>query len=198
MSAIADKSIARPEQGLRPAVPSDVPWIQARLQEAIDGSPHHGDRFKDYERQRYSKSFLGALIAIDPWHVAMAQKDGAAAGLVVTIPEFGTLWSSWIYTFPEFRRSTVGLAMMRQSIAHWDNGCFHKVACYAKPDNDAARTIFRRFGFREVALLKRHVLGEDFLLLEREFNKTTEDYDSGVNVGRLGRLRSRVEHVLRL
>jgi ribosomal protein S18 acetylase RimI-like enzyme len=183
---------------LRAATASDLCWIRQRLHEAIDSSPHYGPRFKDYEKQRYSKAFLRALLATDPWHLAVAEHKGAPAGLVVTLPDLGTLWSSWIYTFPEFRRSIVGLVMMREALAHFDNGKFHKVCCYAKPDNSAARTLFKRYGFREVALLKRHVLGEDFVLLEYDYNKITDDYDSGVSISKLERLRARVENVLRL
>jgi RimJ/RimL family protein N-acetyltransferase len=136
------------------------------------------------------------LIGVDPWHVAVAERGRQTAGFVITIPEFGTLWSSWIYVVPEFRRSTVGLSMIRESIAHWDHGRFHKASCYVKPENHTARTLFRRYGFREVALLRRHVLGEDFLLLELELNKTIAEYDSGVSIGRWDRLRLQLERAV--
>lgn len=177
---------------LRPAAPSEIAWVQQRLREAIAQSPFYGAAFKRHESDRFSRTFLRQLIATDPWHVVIAAHRGADAGLIVTIPEFGTLWSSWIYALPEFRHSTLAVAMVRESIAHWDYGRFHKAACFTKPDNVGARTLLKRFGFREVALLERHILGEDFILLERELTKITPGYDNGVNIGRLGRLRLRL------
>jgi ribosomal protein S18 acetylase RimI-like enzyme len=177
---------------LRPAAPSEIAWVQQRLHEAIAQSPFYGAAFKRHESNRFSRIFLRQLIATDPWHVVIAAHRGADAGVIVTIPEFGTLWSSWIYALPEFRHSTLAVAMVRESIAHWDHGRFHKAACFTKPDNVGARKLFKRFGFREVALLKRHILGEDFILLEREFTKLAPGYDNGVNIGRLGRLRLRL------
>lgn len=176
---------------LRPAAPSELGWVQQRLHEAITQSPFYGEAFKRHERNRFSRGFLRQLSAIDPWHVVIGRHQGADAGLVITIPELGTLWSSWIYALPEFRHSTLAFTMVRESIAHWEHGRFHKAACFTKPDNVGARKLFKRFGFREVALLECHVLGEDVLLLERELTKVTPGYDNGVNIGRLGRLRLR-------
>lgn len=185
-------SMAEAQPVLRPAAPSEIAWVQQRLHEAIAQSPFYGAAFKRHESNRFSRIFLRQLIATDPWHVVIAMHRGADAGLIVTIPEFGTLWSSWIYALPAFRHSTLAVTMVRESIAHWDHGRFHKSACFTKPDNIGARTLLKRFGFREVALLERHILGEDFILLEREFTKLTPGYDNGVNIGRLGRLRLRL------
>ena len=179
-------------QTIRAATLADIDWVHANLLQAIDDSAYYGERFKAHERVRFSKTFLVSLLVVDPWHVTIGLHRGQRAGFVITLPEFGTIWTAWVYTVPEFSKSAIGLAIMRKSIAHWDNGRFHKTATYVKPENIGGLKIFLRFGFREVALLKHQVLGEDFILLERDLTKTVEGYDSGINVGRLGRLKYRI------
>src|SRR5262249_28851729 len=147
-------------QGIRPATLADIQWVHTRLQEAIETSPFYGERFKAFEKARLSRKFLVSLISTDPWHIAISLHRGQSAGFAITLPEFGTLWSSWIYTLPEFNKTAVGLAAIRQSIAHWENGRFHKASVYVKPENAASLKIFKHFGFTEVALLKQQVLGE--------------------------------------
>jgi RimJ/RimL family protein N-acetyltransferase len=176
---------------LQPARPADVRRIRATLAEAIDSSPYYGERFKTQEKRRFDEGFLRTLIAIDPWHLALACKGEAVAGLIVTIPEFGNLWSPWIYIAPTFRAQALGLTMIRAMLRHWDHGRFHKISCYVRPENRTARTVFSRFGFAETACLMNHIFGEDFLLLERPLTKVTEGYDDGVRLSRAERLRIR-------
>jgi RimJ/RimL family protein N-acetyltransferase len=176
---------------LQPARPADVRRIRATLAEAIDSSPYYGERFKTQEKRRFDEGFLRTLIAVDPWHLALAYKGEAVAGLIVTIPEFGNLWSPWIYIAPAFRAQALGLTMIRAMLRHWDHGRFHKISCYVRPENRAARTVFSRFGFAETTCLQNHIFGEDFLLLERPLTKVTEGYDDGVRVSRAERLRIR-------
>lgn len=176
---------------LQPARPEDVRRIRATLVEPIDSSPYYGERFKRQEKSRFDERFLRTLIAVDPWHLALARKGDAVAGLIVTIPEFGNLWSPWIYIAPAFRAQALGLTMIRTMVRHWDHGRFHKISCYVRPENTTARTVFSRFGFAETACLKNHIFGADYLLLERPLTKVTDGYDDGVRIGRAERLRIR-------
>ena len=181
---------------LQPVRPADIPKVHARLVEAIDSSPYYSDRFKAYEKRRFDRLFLRTLIAVDPWHIALAWRDGEIAGLTLTIPEHGTLWAPWIYVTPKFQSKALGLTMLRTLLRHWDNGRFHKVAFYTRPDNTAASTVFRRLGFAEIVVLKQHIFGEDYVLFERPFNKVTEGYDNGVQVSRGQRLRLKLATLL--
>jgi RimJ/RimL family protein N-acetyltransferase len=176
---------------LQPARPADARRVRAVLAEAIDASPYYDARFKANEKRRLDETFLRSLIAIDPWHIALLWRDGEIAGLVLTIPEYGTLWSPWIYVAPQFRTEALGLTMIRVMLRHWDHGRFHKIACYVRPDNRVAKTVFARFGFAQVAHLKSHLFGEDYLLLERPLTKTTAGYDDGVRLSRVERWKIR-------
>jgi RimJ/RimL family protein N-acetyltransferase len=174
---------------VRPASAADLLHVRAILIEAIDTSPFYGTQFKAHEKRRLDDLFLRTLIAVDPWHVALSFSGQEIAGVILTVPEFGTLWSPWIYIAPAFRTQGLGLAMIRRMLRHWDNGRFHKIACYVRPENKAARAVFTRFGFAEIAHLRNHMFGEDYLLFERPLNKVTDGYDDGLWLDRGERWR---------
>jgi RimJ/RimL family protein N-acetyltransferase len=173
----------------KPAQATDLRQVRATLAEAIDTSPFYSKRFKAHEKRRLDEVFLRTLVAVDPWHVALACSGRDIGGVILTVPEFGTLWSPWIYIAPAFRTQALGLAMIRRMLRHWDNGRFHKIACYVRPENKAARAVFARFGFSEIAHLRNHMFGEDYLLFEKPLNKVTDGYDEGLWLGRGERWR---------
>jgi RimJ/RimL family protein N-acetyltransferase len=81
---------------------------------------------------------------------------------------------------------------MRAFDEHWDNTRFHKAYTFVRPENAVARMLLKRYGYKETALLEQHIFGQDYLLIEKPYTKVSEDYDSGVNIGRLGMLKRRL------
>jgi ribosomal protein S18 acetylase RimI-like enzyme len=174
---------------VRPARPRELDRVRELLIEAIDYSVYYSEAFKAYERKRFDAGYLRALTAADPWYVAVLDHGTHVAGVVVMVPEFGTLWSPWIYMSPKFQKRAMGIHLVRTMIRHWENGRFHKLACYVRPENETAMLMLEHFGFTKAALLKRHMFGEDYWLLERPLNKVTSEYDTGVRVSRLHLLK---------
>ena len=176
---------------LRPSRPEELAKVHSWLMEAIDTSPFYCDEFKAYERERLTPGWLVALYRMDPHHIMIMQdQSGDAVGFMISGPELGTLWLYWSYLVPAKRRSAVAMGSMRAFISHWDNGHFHKIATYTKQGNAPAATIMKRFGFDEIAVLRKHIFGEDYVLYERELNKVTPGYDHGVDFsGRLAPLK---------
>lgn len=186
--ALAPAAAAAPEV-LRPATADDLRLVHQRLMEVIEASPYYNEEFKAHEKGRLTLGYLEALLAADPWHVALMLKDGETVGFMLSGPELGTLWLYWSYLYPEHRKSGVAMAAMRTFLTHWDNSRFHKVATYTKPGNDVAAAIMKRFGWTHTATLEQHMFGEDYLLFEHKLTKTEPGYDHGINLGRMAQLR---------
>lgn len=179
---------------LTPARPDEIDLVHHRLMEAIELSPFYCDRFKAYEEGRLTKGSLRRLAAIDPEHVLVTRApDGAVSGFMISGPQLGTLWLYWSYLFPEYRRSRAALDAMSDFVKRWDNGRFHKIATYARPENETAIAIMKRYGWKQIALLENHIFGEDYLLFERPLEKTEPGYDEGLGPSFLGRMRTLVE-----
>lgn len=182
---------------VRAATPDDIAQIRAHLVEAIDTSPYYNDAFKNHEKARLGADFLLALISADPWYVPVICYKGKMAGFVLTTPEVGVLCATWIYVSPDFRQTAIAIAAIGSLIRHWDHGRFHKISCYVRPENTRAESVMMHFGFTQTALLRTHMFGEDYLLLERPLTKAADDYSPGLRLGRINLMRLRLTHALR-
>ncbi len=180
-----------PELGHHPATGAEIEIIHDALMAVIDESPHYNERFKLYEKSRMTKRFLKALQAQDPWHVMVLTVDGEPGGALISGPEFGALFRYWSWIFPSHRHTRLGLHGMRAFDAHWDGTRFHKAFTFVRPENEVALALLRRYGYAQTCILRQHIFGQDYAVLEKFYSKATEGYDSGMAMGRLGRLRER-------
>lgn len=157
--------------------------------QAIETSPFYNDTFKKFEKARLTPGYLRRLHEIDPAHVMIITDRNEPVGFVLSGPEYGALWLYWTFVLPERRRSPAGVSALRDFVAYWDNGRFHKIATYTKPGNRVAKAIMKRQGFQLVCTLEKHMFGEDYLLYERRLNKVQPGYDLGMSgSGLRGRL----------
>ena len=185
-----------PELGYHAATPGELDMIHGELMAVIDESPHYSLRFKQHEKARLSKVFLRALQRVDPFHVIILTVDGVAGGGLISGPECGSIFRYWSWIFPSHRKTRLGLHGMRIFDEHWDNGKFHKAFTWVRPENEVALALLRRYGYEQSALLRQQIFGQDYLVMEKFYTKVTEDYDSGMSMGRVARWRARVETLL--
>lgn len=181
------------EMTIRAAKTGDIPLIHAELMDVIATSPYYSDRFKAHEKARLNKTFLHNLLALDPWHIMIMCADGVPGGAMVSGPECGSVFRYWSWVFPSHRQTKLGMFGMRAFDEHWDKKRFHKAFTFVRPENEVARMLLKRYGYRETVLLEQHIFGQDYLLIEKFYTKAEEGYDSGVNIGRLGRLKNRLK-----
>lgn len=174
---------------IRPATAADIAQLRASIVEAVDDSPFYNADFKAHEKARLNERFLLSLIAADPWYVTLMIYRGEIAGFVILTPELGVLWAAWIYVAPRFRRTAIALYAIKSLIRRFDNGRFHKVLSLVAPANERYVTVLKRLGYIEIALLREHMFGEDYLLLEVPFNKIVPGYAPPINFGRINLLK---------
>jgi RimJ/RimL family protein N-acetyltransferase len=122
--------------------------------------------------------------------------DGEPGGAMISGPECGAIFRYWSWVFPTHRNSKLGMFGMRAFDEHWDNGRFHKAYTFVRPENEVARKLLNRYGYEETCLMKQHIFGQDYLMIERFYTKTTSGYDGSVNIGRLGRLRQTLNRLI--
>ncbi|UXN72394.1 hypothetical protein N8D56_13705 [Devosia sp. A8/3-2] len=180
------------EMTIRAATIADIDMVYRELMDVIASSQYYSERFKAHEMGRLNKAFLRNVMAIDPWHVMIMDTDGVPGGAMISGPECGSIFRYWSWVFPSHRNSKLGMFGMRAFDEHWDNGRFHKAFTFVRLENEVARMLLRRYGYKETCLLEKHIFGRDYMLIEKPYTKVSEDYDSGVNVGRPGRLKQRL------
>lgn len=184
------------EMTIRAATPADFALIHKELQDVILTSPFYNDRFKQHEAGRLTMGFLRNLHAIDPWHIMIMCADGIPGGAIISDPELGSVFRLWSWVFPSHRQTKLGMFGMRAFDDHFDNGRFHKAFTFVRPENEVARMLLRRYGYVETALLKQHIFGQDYLLIEKFYNRQDDlPYDTGY-VGRFGRLKRQISGLI--
>ena len=184
------------EMSIRAATSADIDLIHRELMDVIATSPHYNDRFKAHEMGRLNKTFLRNVLALDPWHIMIMCTDSVPGGAMVSGPECGAIFRYWSWVFPTHRNSKLGMFGMRAFDEHWDNGRFHKAYTFVRPENEVARKLLQRYGYKETCMLEKHIFGQDYMLIEKPYTKVSEDYDSGVNIGRLGRLKRQLSSLV--
>ena len=187
-AAAAPESRATPRFATRAATAEDLPLIHRELMAVIDESPHYNAEFKAWEKARLTLSYLRMLQRQDPWHVMALLSEGKVGGALISGPEYGAIFRYWSWIFPAFRQTRLGMHGMRAFDEHFDNGKFHKAYTFVRPENEVALALLRRYGYSETAVLKTHIFGQDYCVMEKPYTKLTEGYDHGVGTGRLGKI----------
>src|SRR3569833_1200902 len=187
---------ATPRFSTRAATPEDLDIIHRELMLVIDESPHYNAEFKAYEKSRLTMTYLKKLQRHDPWHVMSLLSEGKVGGALVSGPEFGAVFRYWSWIFPAYRQTRLGMHGMRAFDEHFDNGRFHKAYTFVRPENEAALALLRRYGYVETTVLKQHIFGQVYCVMEKPYTKVTEGYAHGIGPGRLGRMVAKLNDLL--
>lgn len=179
---------AAPRFATRPATAADLPLVHRELMAVIDESPFYNAEFKAWEKSRLTLDFLRTLQRHDPAHVMCLLSEGEIGGALVSGPEFGAVFRYWSWIFPPFRKTRLGMHGMRAFDDHFDNGRFHKAYTFVRPENEVALALLRRYGYTQTTILKQHIFGQDYAVMEKPYTKLVDGYDHGIGPGRLGRI----------
>lgn len=177
---------------LRPARRDEFTYVLAGLADAIGNNEHYDAEFKAFEMGRLNADFLDAIHDADPWNVSLCLKDGRPVGFMLFSPEQGNLWLNWAYIEPAARQTDAFMKSSRDVIRHFDNGRYHKMSTYVRPDNKAPALVMLRLGFKRTALLEKHIFGQDYYLFEKLFTKVEPGYVPGAAFGKVAALKRRI------
>ena len=181
---------------LVPARFGEIPAVHRMVLDAVTTSPYYNDAFKAFESARLTPAYLAELMRADPRHVMTLRDQGALAGFILSGPEFGVLWQYWSYLDPAYRSGTLAMRVMRNYQSVWQNDRFHKILTYSRPENKVSIALMERYGYLQVAELKQHLFGQDYLLYEFPLTKAKPEYDRGIGVGMAAELRYRLKRLL--
>lgn len=99
---------------------------------------------------------LGSFLDADDRVVFVAESDGRLIGnLSLSVESYGVADLGMLVA-DGWRGRGVGSALLRRGIRWADEQGAHKVALQVWPHNDAARALYRKFGFVEEGRLVRH------------------------------------------
>lgn len=188
LTTVPAAEAAAPRFATRPATAADLPLVYRELMAVIDESPFYNAEFKAWEKSRLTLDFLRTLQRHDPAHVMCLLSEGEIGGALVSGPEFGAVFRYWSWIFPPFRKTRLGMHGMRAFDDHFDNGRFHKAYTFVRPENEVALALLRRYGYTQTTILKQHIFGQDYAVMEKPYTKLVDGYDHGIGPGRLGRI----------
>lgn len=182
---------------LQPVTLEDVGVLHAMVMAAIDEALGDVPAFRAREQARFDKGYLRALVAADPGYALFAVRpDGTRAGFILSQPDQGAIVLTWCYVLPAHRKGAFALRCMMDYVRRWNNGRFHKVVTYTRPENKVIRSLMKYGGFREVAVLQQHMYGQDVVLSEHMLTKAVDGYAPPVGVGLMGRVRLKARALL--
>jgi len=152
---------------VRAAKESDLPEVVSLFLRVLAGIPYYNAATKREDPPRYTIQRLRAKLRDDKYSVMVAQDKSGILGYAFTHFDDHLIWIDWYGVDPKSRRKGVGSAILQQLIRTAPRRKAHKVWCDTRTTNEPAKATLRRNGFSEIAQLRNHWYGQDFILWER-------------------------------
>lgn len=152
---------------VRPAEQSDLRAVASMFREVLRLIPYYNALAKRDEPPKYTLAMLRARLRADKQSVTVAEDGTGLLGFAFSRFDDYVIWIEWFGVSPRSRRSGVGSAILQYLVRTAPDRKAHKVWCDTRTTNEPAKATFRRNGFREIARLKEHWYGEDYILWER-------------------------------
>ncbi|WP_158711484.1 GNAT family N-acetyltransferase [Streptomyces xylophagus] len=124
------------------------------------------------EDEGYSYLFLRQLFDIHRHDFLLLEHDGALRGYALPIHVFGDDHASLLALgiFPEWQRKGHGRALLDAAVRHSKATGACRMNLVVRPDNEAARRLYGRYGFHDVGFVKDYYgPGRDRVLMTLVF-----------------------------
>jgi RimJ/RimL family protein N-acetyltransferase len=178
---------------LRPAKIGELRAVRRMIEDAIIESIYYSQEMKDYELRRFDLIYLHALFNVDPNFILIVQNlKGECAGFMLSGPEHGILVNYWAFIAKPYRIGSLAVRSTQSYVQFWNNQSFYKIVTFTRVDNILPQKILRKCGYIDVATLKEHYFGEDYIQFEYQLQKAIPGHILGVSVGWFGKLKARM------
>jgi ribosomal protein S18 acetylase RimI-like enzyme len=96
----------------------------------------------------------------------VARTHDTIVGFCISSYDAGLIWLAWFGVLPAARGQGIGGRLLAALSQTMTVRRAHKIWCDTRTANDKAQRVLEAFGFREIAQLRNHWYGQDFLLWE--------------------------------
>lgn len=151
----------------RAAKEGDLGDVVSLFREMLNATPYYNGLAKKGERAKYTAGSLKAKLREDRYSVLVVRGGPGLLGFAFSHFDDYLVWLDWLAVDPAFRRRGVGSALLQKLVETAPARRAHKVWCDSRTTNEPSMATLRSNGFREIAELKNHWYGQDFLLWER-------------------------------
>lgn len=152
---------------LRPATEKDSVALAGTIRQLIAGIPYYNELAKQHEIQRYNEAALALKIEEDPHAVLLACNGNHIAGFCISRFDDYTIWLEWFGVADDYRGQGLTRQMLQQLETTLAARSCHKIWCDCRTSNQAAIHLLISAGYSQIATVKNHWYGQDFILWEK-------------------------------
>jgi ribosomal protein S18 acetylase RimI-like enzyme len=152
---------------VRAGAKGDIDDIVSLFRNVLKTIPYYNALAKKEEHSKYNVKSLEEKLREDKYSVLVARSDSALLGFAFSHFDDYLIWLDWFAVNPRLLRLGIGSAILEKLVETAPERKAHKVWCDTRTTNEPSKATLRKNGFREIAELKNHWYGQDFILWER-------------------------------
>jgi ribosomal protein S18 acetylase RimI-like enzyme len=149
---------------------ADLAEVELLFAKVLEELRYNNALSKEHEAAKYSVKALQKKLAGDRYSILVAKAgrdNNKVIGFCFNHFDDFTIWIEWFGVATEERRKGVGQALLKQAFVTARKRGAHKVWCDCRTTNQPSYNVLTKSGFRQIATVKNHWYGQDFILWER-------------------------------
>ena len=157
---------------IRSAKVQECEELSIIFKEVLERLPYYNVVAKQSELDKYSLSELAKKIEQDPDSVLIAEENNEIVGFCLNRLDDMLIWLEWFGVVEHKRRNGIARKLVNhlESIAPHRNA--HKIWCDCRTENIKSISLLSSIGYMQICTVKNHWYGQDFILWQKEIEKT--------------------------
>ena len=145
----------------------DLKSLAKAFLEVLKPIPYYNDLAKAQEEKKYSYSELLKKLEDDPMSIIVVKENDNIAAFCFSRFDDFTIWLEWFGIAQTYRGQKLsGLLLSKLEASAKERSC-HKIWCDSRTENQQSINILKRNCYENIALIKNHWYGQDFLLWQK-------------------------------